>query len=332
MDPVRALPDDYIQNTLDGAGIKQLVLPFSGVLAPVESVNAWLFADAADGVCAIDTGQDSPESRKIWIEVAERNPISSIHCTHNHPDHFGLAKYLHGTIGAPIHLPVREIDAATERAAAGRQRISQAYDQLMAAAGYIAKSDQPALTLPSPAQLPEAIIPIQAGDNLTLGQHLCKTVSAKGHSPQGLVFLSQEDIFAVTGDHILPDKDSIVTVDVMTPFTDPLSDYFTDLDLLANLPEETIGLPGHGGAFLNIGARARTIRANHERRCAKMLDELTEPATCLQLLPTLFSAQNSLAKTTLRVRIVFAILNHLQQLEQLSSWTDELGTRWFVKA
>lgn len=328
---MRTLPDDYIQNTLDEAGIKQLVLPFSGVLAPIESVNAWLFADAADGVCAVDTGQDSPESRKIWVAVAERNPITAVYCTHNHPDHFGLAKYLHGTIGAPIHLPAQEIAAAEKRAATGHQRLAQAYDQLMASAGYVAKNDQLALVPPTPAQLPEAIVPIQAGDSLQLGQHQCEAVSAKGHSPQGLVFRAREGTFAVTGDHILPDKDPIVTVDVMTPFTDPLSDYFADLDLLTNLPEETIGLPGHGGAFLNIGARAKMIRANHERRCAKILDELTEPATCSQLLPTLFSPQKSLMKTALRVRIVFAILNHLQQLGQLSSWTDELGTRWFVK-
>ena len=78
-------------------------LPF-----PPREVSAWLLS-GADGWTLIDSGVDDAPTRDIFTRVLADPrlggaPVERLLVTHFHPDHIGLAGWLHGITGADLHM------------------------------------------------------------------------------------------------------------------------------------------------------------------------------------------------------------------------------------
>ena len=93
------------------AGVLWLRLPLPMAL---DHINVWLLDDG-DGWTLVDTGLDVPLVRDTWLRLVERELVGKrlhrIIVTHHHPDHIGLADWLHRETGAPVWI------SAAERAA-----------------------------------------------------------------------------------------------------------------------------------------------------------------------------------------------------------------------
>ena len=107
-----SMPDESpIQDVAEDVYQIKLPLPFA-----LKIVNCYLIR-GDEGWTIVDTGINIPEAREVWLATFETldiqlSDIQQIIITHMHPDHFGLAGWLHGLYEPdarpPLYLPARE--------------------------------------------------------------------------------------------------------------------------------------------------------------------------------------------------------------------------------
>ena len=82
-------------------GILMFTLP---VDYGIDHVNIYLIRES-EGWCLFDTGADCEAARALWLRALE-GPLAAgltrIIVSHHHPDHLGLAVWLHERTGATI--------------------------------------------------------------------------------------------------------------------------------------------------------------------------------------------------------------------------------------
>ena len=111
-----AAPDDLVEIAPD---ILRLRLPLD---EGIDHVNVYLVRDG-EGWLLFDTGVDSADARACWERLLA-GPLSGgltrIVVSHHHPDHLGLARWLHERTGAVVYLRPEERDSADQTAQIGR--------------------------------------------------------------------------------------------------------------------------------------------------------------------------------------------------------------------
>ena len=94
-------------------GILMFTLP---VDYGIDHVNIYLIRDG-EGWCLFDTGADCEAARALWLRALE-GPLAAsltrIIVSHHHPDHLGLAVWLHERTGAPILMREEELTVARQ--------------------------------------------------------------------------------------------------------------------------------------------------------------------------------------------------------------------------
>ena len=175
----------------------------------------------------IDPGAATPEALAAAQE--RRMEVAAVLLTHAHLDHVeGVARARQAT-GAPVHLhPADRI----------------LYDNVGSQAASFGVPWEP---LPPPD---EELVP---GETLTFGGSGFEVVSAPGHAPGHVIFVSADEPIAVVGDVIF--LGSIGRTDL------PGGDYRTLIDTIRRavltLPPETRLYPGHGPET-TVGHERRT--------------------------------------------------------------------------
>ncbi|OYW52860.1 MAG: MBL fold metallo-hydrolase [Rhizobiales bacterium 12-68-15] len=267
-------------------------LPF-----PPTEVNAWLLA-CGEGWTLIDSGVDSSSTRALFEAVLadpmlEGRPVTRLLGTHFHPDHIGLAGWLHERTGAPIHMSRVEWLQARLILADPPERALDAYLAQYAA------SDAPAEFLALMQRrgllyrrwvgpLPYSYHAIREGDVLDMAGTSWRVITGEGHAPEMVCLHSAERGILIAADQILPRITPHIGIHPADSDGDPLGAYLGCLSKFEGLGAQTYVLPSHGDPFTGLDERIESLRAHHEERLQRLRDFCTEPRTVMETTSVLF--------------------------------------------
>ena len=200
---------------------------------PLET-NAYLVADATTGdALIIDAPQDTAD--QVVEEVARRGwTLGEIIITHTHWDHILDAQALKEATGVPLLAhPLAREPLANPTSLFGEP----------------------------PFEVPPVAVTgtLDDGHTLPLGEHTFTVMPVPGHDPAHIALVDENKQYFLGGDVLFPGGHGTIEI----PGADQAAMYATMRRLVAELPETTIVLPGHG-VSTTIGAEAPWIKLLRE--------------------------------------------------------------------
>lgn len=292
-------------------GVYQLKLP---VPIPLRFVSVYLI-EGDDGWTVVDTGFDYPTTYEVWEKAAALlgldldGDLARIVVTHHHPDHLGAARWLQERSGAPVCMLEAEISFS--RALWDGYASQEPFVEHLARHGTErGLAESAAAALRSGLPLPEAMIPIRAGEKLPLGVSTARVVHAPGHADNQLVLHDEARGILFAADHVLLK----ITPNVgLWPGAEPqpLARYLDSLDRLRDLDVELV-LPGHGPLFHDLDGRVGELERHHEERLAEMLAVLRHgPKTAHEVSLAVFRDTLTIYERCFALAETLAHLEHL---------------------
>jgi glyoxylase-like metal-dependent hydrolase (beta-lactamase superfamily II) len=307
------------------AGVYWLRMPVP--IPGLDYINLWLIEEA-EGWTLVDTGLRSSKLQAIWEQVFERHlkgkPITRILCTHFHPDHLGLAGWLHSRFGAPLWmtfgewsfgrmLELEQSPEVPDDVLAFYRRLGFTVEQLdaMKARGFgnFAKAVSP---------IPRSFHRIAEGDVVQMGGHGWQVIVGRGHSPEHACLYSPVLNLLISGDQVLPRISPHIGVYPGEPEAGPLTQYLDSLDKFAHLPADVLVLPAHGDPFVGLHKRTDMLKRHHAVRLDALVAALRKkPHTVIDTLPLLFR-RDVKDHMTLAAGEALAHLHHLMHTGQVT--------------
>ncbi|MEO0411638.1 MAG: MBL fold metallo-hydrolase [Pseudomonadota bacterium] len=291
--PFDALPaGGDVMEVAKGVYWLRMPLPMS-----LDHINLWILEDG-DGVVLVDTGLNTQETKGLWDQLFDGHiagrSVTKIIVTHYHPDHIGLAGWLHKKTGAPIHItrteffmtrvlcldvraaPPAEVIAFFEAAGWDENLLD---GQRKNGFGSFAKMV---------SELPISYHRIQGGDSLHIGGRDWEIWIGKGHAPEHACLYQRDLDVLISGDQVLPRISSNVSVYATEPEADPMSDWLQSLHKFKALPESCLVLPSHNEPFYGLHHRLDALINGHCAKLERLARKLETPKTALETLDTLF--------------------------------------------
>lgn len=289
-------------------------LPF-----PPGEVNAWLL-EGEDGWTLIDSGVDDAPTRALFSQVLadpllEGRGVSRLLITHFHPDHVGLAGWLHARTGAPIQMSRVEWLQARLILADPPERALDAYLNLYRWCG----APQDFLELMSRrgllyrkwvGPLPYGYAAIREGDEFAMAGTSWRVLVGEGHAPEMVCLHSEERGILIAADQILGRITPHIGVHPSDLSADPLGDFLASLSKFEDLPQDTLVLPSHGDPFDGLKQRISALRAHHEERLNRLRAFCNVPCTVMDTTRVLFRSL-SLEQTGFALSEALAHVRHL---------------------
>ena len=310
-------------------GVYQLKVP---VPIPLIFVSAYL-VEGEDGWTIIDTGFDYPEGRETWeagtrsVGCDLRRDVSRIVVTHFHPDHLGAAHWLQDISGAPVYMLESEIENArdvwdsVDPTPFIEHLVGNGMDRALAERG--------GASMRADLTLPQDMVPLQAGEEISFGAGSARVVHAPGHADHQIMLHDEHRRILLAADHVLLK----ITPNVGSwPESEPkpLARYLESIQDMRNLPADLV-LPGHGPLFHDLRGRMDELLSHHEERLELMLREIEEaPKTPFEVSRKVFRYGLSLYERCFALAETLAHLEHLV-LEGRAKHTDD-GTSFFRAA
>ncbi|CEJ14824.1 Hydroxyacylglutathione hydrolase [bacterium YEK0313] len=293
----------------------RLPLPFR-----LNHVNIYLIEDG-DGWAVLDTGIDDQVTRDAW-EALVAGPLKGrrltrLIVTHFHPDHIGLAGWLARRFDMPlltsqtsylsclnISLKPNALDAKLYRDFYLSHGLGQELTELVATQG--------SEYLHMVSDLPGTFLRLVAGDQLKIGGRVFAVRSGDGHAAEQIMLHSAEDKVLFVADQVLAKITPNVSVWAVDPHGDPLGLFLRSLRLLkAEIPPDTLVLPGHQLPFIGLDLRSQQLIAHHESRCAALIDACRDkPRSAAELIPFMFTRKLDAHQTSFAFSEVLSHVNY----------------------
>ncbi|MBW7911996.1 MAG: MBL fold metallo-hydrolase [Alphaproteobacteria bacterium] len=282
----------------DGFYWARFSLPFA-----LDHVNVWLLDGGEDGISIIDSGFNDAPTIAQWEALFAAAPlkgraVENLFFTHFHPDHFGLAGWLHNKTGARVQMTPGEwrmVQSLTD--ADNVERLEQLYRPYYNHAGVAEDVLEKLLNRrmgyrsvihPPPPSI-ETVHPAQT---VILGGHAWRIIGGYGHSPEHASLYCAEEKLFIAGDMVLP----FITPNISyfpgnAPGHDPVNLYMETLEAIrAEVPDDVLVLPSHGIPFRGLHERVEDILAHHHHRLDKLSQVLAEgPQTGYAAMQGLFA-------------------------------------------
>jgi glyoxylase-like metal-dependent hydrolase (beta-lactamase superfamily II) len=253
-------------------------------------INCYLIKDG-DGWCAIDTGMPEQNAHEHWQAIMEEElggaKLTKVLVTHQHMDHVGLAGHLCRLHTAPLYMSKTEY--LTVRAFASSWLDES--EPYWHTAEYFARSgvDTSILegiknmrkerekTRGSESPLPSSYVRLQEGQPLKIGDYEWQVICTAGHSPEHVsLFCEALDIY-ISGDQVLPQITSNVSVMPTEPEANPLQEWIDGLARIKKLlPNSPLVLPSHQLPFKGLHERVDELIAHHEERMGILINACRE--------------------------------------------------------
>ncbi|WP_017931423.1 MBL fold metallo-hydrolase [Robiginitomaculum antarcticum] len=277
----------------DGVLWLRMPLPMAGL----DHINLYIIRDG-DGWAVVDTGIGSRESKGIWKSAFEGAmgglPVTKVICTHLHPDHTGLAGWICDKFGAPLIMTRGEYFLCRLMAADTGQPAPEHALEFYRMAGLT--ETQIELYKARFGGFGKAITPmpvgyqrIMDGQSLTLGGRQWEIIVGSGHSPEHACLFSPELNLCLTGDQLLPNISSNVSVWPTEFEGNPLQDWIDSCQKLkAALPAGVLVGPAHGIPFTGAHRRLDKLVLHHEKALERLLDYCDTPKRAVDVYPVLF--------------------------------------------
>ncbi|MFG1347770.1 MBL fold metallo-hydrolase [Xanthobacter autotrophicus DSM 431] len=267
-------------------------LPF-----PPSEVNAWLLS-GPDGWTLIDSGIDDEPTRALFARALADTrlggqPVARLLVTHFHPDHVGLAGWLHARTGADIHMSrVEWMQARLLLNEDPAEVVPQlvAHNRLCGApAPFLDLVERRGMLYPKwVGPLPRRYLRVKEGDELMLGGSAWRVMIGEGHAPEMICLYCAERGLLIAADQILGRISPHIGTHPSDPLADPLGMFLNSLEQFEALPGDTLVLPSHGEPFHGLHRRIEALREHHDERLERLSSFCIEPRTVMDTLDVLF--------------------------------------------
>jgi glyoxylase-like metal-dependent hydrolase (beta-lactamase superfamily II) len=298
-------------------------------------VNIYLIEDDG-GWAVLDTGLGTDECRAAWEAVltgpfAGRR-LTRMIVTHFHPDHVGLAGWLHQRFGLKLTMPRPEylyslalqyapgdLGAEMHRPFYQRHGLASDITELVLSRGheYLRRT----------TGVPTTYHRIQHGDTLRIGGRDFQVLTGGGHALEQAMLVCRAERLFLAADQVIARISPNVSVHAMEPDLDALGIY---LRSLAGIREAVDGdvlvLPGHGLPFLGLHTRVEELASHHAERCGVIADACRlRPLTVAEIVPLVFQRELDAHQTGFAFGEVLAHVNHMlsQGVLKLDTGADQ---------
>jgi glyoxylase-like metal-dependent hydrolase (beta-lactamase superfamily II) len=266
---------------------------------PLKTVNTYL-CQTHDGWVIIDTGLDTPSARETWMNAFRENNIDftnevrQIVITHYHPDHIGLAGWLHQITGAEV-LISSEGKRASEKVWLNHRQNAETISSFFMIHGMPLHDGNEIKThmedfMKYLSPLPD-MSEIEEGYLLELKGGTYRAIHTRGHCDGHFVFYDENFGFLIGGDQIL---DKISPNISLWPTFDPnpLQSFIDSLQALKPLPIHRI-FPGHGPIITQAQMRIEQLLQHHHERLEEIVSYLKQDGnqTAYQICRKLFHSR-----------------------------------------
>jgi glyoxylase-like metal-dependent hydrolase (beta-lactamase superfamily II) len=288
-----------------------------------------------DGWTIVDTGLHTEDGERTWQSAwaelgIQPRDIKKLLVTHMHPDHFGMAGWLHIQTGAPVVMSERDRQQAIgtwiERAGRGEvmadfmraNGVPEAIADAIAEAGEATAR----LTLPAPDHLHTFDRP-----SIEMGGRQFEIIAAPGHCDGQIMLYDPDDQLMLSADHVLnpitpnigqwPDGDGA-----------PLERYLASLSAVRDMAVR-MALSGHRRIITDWAGRIDELQAHHALRLERMEHVASTGATVFEVAAHIFEFERL---TVHELRFATAeTLAHLEFLRAQNVLTRELreGVWWY---
>jgi glyoxylase-like metal-dependent hydrolase (beta-lactamase superfamily II) len=339
-------PTGTVQAVMPGVYWVRMPLPFA-----LNHINLWLLRDELEGRSGwtiIDCGITSDVTRAAWEQIFDQEleglPVLRVLATHMHPDHVGLAHWLVQRWSTPAN-ECRLWMSATDYFSANLASRSTTGVGGESAARFMLRhglqneeqlqmirerSHYYASMVP---ELPSCYRRIQDGDVIRMGGVTWRCIAGYGHAPEHQSLYCEEQQVLISGDMVLPNISTNVSVLDFEPEGDPLRLYLESLKRIIHLPEKTLVLPSHGRPFYGLHARIAQLHQHHAERLERVEQACQQRSQgAADLLPILFNRPLDLHQTTFAMGEAIAHLNYLWHQGRLRRRLSEDGGLRFVTA
>lgn len=272
----------------------RIPLPWS-----LDHINVYLFDEGDLGWTLVDTGSYGSRGRAVWEALEEGflggRPIHRIIATHMHPDHLGLAGWLAERHNSHFVMSQAEYLMATLLRSSGGEDMPESdvqflmknglpseFESMLRAANYddFAKGVSP---------LPMQYERMEDGSKLTIGGRDWVVVMGRGHSPEHACLWCLDEPLFITGDQVLPEITSNVSVYAREPMANPLAHWLSSLERLLDLPGDPAVLPAHGPVFTGLKPRLKRLITGHLDKLALLHEACGEkPRSPVSAFGTLY--------------------------------------------
>lgn len=319
-------------------GIHWLRMPLPFALG---HINLWLLEDG-NRWTIVDTGVHTDDSKNLWrktfASTMRERAVERIIVTHLHPDHAGCAGWLCEQTGAELWMTREEYFLCRILVADAEHMATDTGSSFYAAAGLAADSlhhyqKMFGFFAKFVTPLPESHRRLQAGDELTIGQHQWKIIVGRGHSPEHACLFSEELNLLISGDQLLPTISSNVSVYPTEPLADPLHQWMTSLAALKNdIPHDVLVLPAHGKPFRGAHLRVDGLIEEHRDALQALEAMCASPKRAIDVFPVLFKREINASNLIMATGEALAHLNYLLARLRLTVETDGDGVNWYRQA
>ncbi|MEE9347516.1 MAG: MBL fold metallo-hydrolase [Robiginitomaculum sp.] len=308
----------------------RMPLPMTGL----DHINLWILRDGP-GWAIIDTGIGSKASKEIWKTVfsgmMKNKPVTKVICTHLHPDHTGLAGWLCRRFDVPLLMTRGEYFLCRLMAADTGHAAPQAALDFYARAGFTDSQIElykarfggfgKAIT-----PLPHGFIRMEDGGAIRIGDLDWTILVGSGHSPEHACLFNAKENICITGDQLLPNISSNVSVWPTEPEGNPLEDWIDSCKMLREeLPEDVLVLPAHGVPFRGAHKRLERLIDHHEKALLRLWDFCVTPQLATQVYSCLFRREITDGNRIMAVGESLAHLNCLVARGLMYRRTNDAG-------
>ncbi|HEY0939774.1 MAG TPA: MBL fold metallo-hydrolase [Steroidobacter sp.] len=316
-------------------GVYWARFPMPGSL---DHINLWLLEDG-EGWTIVDTCLDVPASRQLWERLLAGfmggQPLKRVICTHMHPDHVGLAGWLCERFGSQLLMTRQEFLMCKVMLGGLGNAVPKSTIDFYRAAGYgpreLEDLERRFGSFSSAIHsLPDRYWRLAEGDELCIGAHRWQVVIGNGHSPEHACLYCPELKLLISGDQVLPNITSNVSVLPLEPQANPLRDWLDSCRRLRQtLPADLLVLPAHEFPFHGLELRLTQLIDSQERDLRLLWEFLDTPKRAVDCFPVLFKREVRGAHKGMATGEALAHMNYLVEMKQISRVTDDEGVHWY---
>jgi glyoxylase-like metal-dependent hydrolase (beta-lactamase superfamily II) len=290
-------------------------------------------------------------------------PVRRILVTHHHPDHCGLGDWVADRCGAAVVMSSAAHEAGL--VLRDRQKGTDMRSTAARLAGHGLSAEAGAFLVDHAADLeslrpglPAEFIPLADGDTVATGRYTWRVIFGQGHAPDHVCLYCADPAAArsggaasgaasgagaaasasaggagvlISGDMVLPH----ISTHVGSPATwlpgNPVALFHESLRRLAQLPADTLVLPGHGLPFIGLRERVAELERHHEERCRTIAGALDEPRSAAELLQVVFQRELDPLQLMLAMNEAVAHLEYMTDRGELERLAGDDGVTRYVQ-
>jgi len=277
----------------DGVFWLRMTLPMAGL----DHINLYFLKDG-DEYVVVDTGLGWKDAMDIWDKVFAENmggaKVNRVICTHLHPDHAGLAGWMCRKFDAPLLMTMGEYFLCRLMAADTGNPAPKEGIAFYKRAGF---TDEQIENYKSRfggfgkaiSELPNGYERIRDGDTIKIGGSDWQIIVGSGHSPEHACLYNADKKIMISGDQILPNISSNVSVWPTEPQGNPLEDWIRSCHKLRDVtPKDTLVMPAHGIPFRGAHHRLTRLIEHHEQALERLHEYCFEPKRSTEVYSVLF--------------------------------------------